>query len=201
VPRPTKQALIDAIVIKVTSFTGDKRDGDVPPIKVENYHELIFQRSARAFRAHLSRMSYADLLREDEAAAAYVAWLKAYKENALAQQERDDREGERQKQAERGRRRDLQPELLEAAHDYRGRTIDGRKMNAGEAWDAIKKNPFTTGSGWIVLVSGPESHRLSQEMRAMLPNGTRIKRPIKFDHWRQRYWPAAKPETTSETAV
>ena len=38
-PRPTKQAIIDVIVAEVTAkqFTGDMRDGDAPPITLQNF--------------------------------------------------------------------------------------------------------------------------------------------------------------------
>jgi hypothetical protein len=66
-------------------------------------------------------------------------------------------------------------------------------MTAAAAWDEIKKSPFKTSSGWIVLVSGPKSERLKQAMRAMSPDGTRVKHPIAFSTWRQLYWPDRKP--------
>jgi hypothetical protein len=65
VPRYTKQAVIDVIVSEAAKiFTGDKRDGEAPPITLQNFSTEMFRYGARALRARLSRMPYEVLLAE-----------------------------------------------------------------------------------------------------------------------------------------
>ena len=64
-------------------FTGDKRDGEAPPITRQNFHSVILRYGARALRARLSQLSHAELL-ANEAAAAHVAALKAYKKKVCS---------------------------------------------------------------------------------------------------------------------
>jgi hypothetical protein len=197
-PRSTKGALIDAIVSKVTHFTGDKRDGDIPPITVQNFHELIVPRSARAYRARLSQMSCAELLGELSAADAFVAGLDAYKEEKLAQLARDDSEAEdqafRQDQADHGRRPRRQRELIEAAAHHRpSRTMSGRKMTPLIAWGRIKEHPYVATNGATVMIEGEGK---TERMLVRSPNGTQRREGILRVTWTKNYWRAAAAKPT-----
>jgi hypothetical protein len=188
--RCTRSEIIDAIVADAAGLFGDKRDGEAPPITRRNFHSEMLRYGARALRARLSQLSHAELLGEAADAAAFRAELDALYEEGLQRLESGDREAaaqaRRQRQAELGRRRGLHPAILAAARHFQA-----HGKSAKQAWDAIKETPFRTGGGWVIVVSGPKSDRLSQAMRAMAPRER--DRPIKFNHWRQRYWPAAKP--------
>jgi hypothetical protein len=75
-------------------------------------------------------------------------------------------------------------------------------MTAGEAWDAIRKNPFTTDDGSTVEIEGSKLSRLEQRMRVRQAVG-QAKRAISYSQWRQRYWSAAAQpgEAASEFAT
>ena len=191
--RYTRSKIIDVIVAEATHdlFAGDNRDGAAPPITLQNFHDgEALRHGAKALRARLSQLSRAELWDELEAGAAHRAMLDARYEEGLQHLKSGDREAAaqalRQRQAELGRRRGLHPAILAAARHFQA-----HGKSAKQAWDAIKETSFRTGGGWVVVVSGPKSDRLSQEMRAMAPRER--DRPIKFNHWRQRYWRAAKP--------
>jgi hypothetical protein len=88
---------------------------------------------------------------------------------------------ERKQQAERAKRPRLQPAILAAAQYYRG-----RNKIAKEAWDLIKKTPFSTSASETVKIEGGMMHVQPRV-------GTRRRRGIKEAQWQKRYWPAAKP--------
>jgi len=192
VPPYTKQEAIDAIVAEATTsqFTGDNRDGAAPPITLQNFYTESFRYGARALRARLCGLSDAEFWSEYEAAAAYLIAREKYKTEYLADHERYERETAaqefRQQQQERGRRRGLQPAILEAARHYRG-----GGMSAGEAWDAIKEHPFKTHDGETVEIQGRKGSRLEQTIRVVSRDGRQPKLAIRFGQWRQSYWPAA----------
>jgi hypothetical protein len=190
--RPTKTDIVDAIIGEATNgrFTGDKRDGAPPPITLQNFLSEMYRYGAKALRARLLRLTYAELLAELETSAVHVATLQEYVKNALAQLERDDRyanmRARSERQSELAKRPRLQPDIVIAARHYRD-----RGMNAGEAWDALNRTPFTTGDGNTVKIEGSKLSRLEQQMRVILRDGRQQKRPIRFAQWRQRYWIAA----------
>jgi hypothetical protein len=72
--RLTKKEIVDWIVAKATfgMFKGDKRDGEAPPITVQNFSLEAGRYGAKALRARLSRLSFAELLTEGIAALDYV---------------------------------------------------------------------------------------------------------------------------------
>jgi hypothetical protein len=194
VPLSTKQEIIDVIVAEATRlFTGDDRDGEAPPITLQNFYDESFRYGAKALRERLQRLSDAEFWSEVEAAAAHLAALEKYKNEIHAFYERQEREDAaqklRQQQQERGRRHGLQPAIFKAARHYRG-----EGMNAGEAWDAIKEHPFRTDDGETVEIQGRKGSRLEQKMRVVSRDGRQPKSAIQFAQWRQRYWTAvAKP--------
>ena len=123
---PTKKEIVDWMVAEATlgRFRGDKRDGEAPPITIQNFtNEMVVHYAAKALRARLSRLSYAELLTEAVAAADYVKAQREQISQSGELAERYDREEAarvfRQQQAERGRRSRLQPAILAAAHHYR----------------------------------------------------------------------------------
>ena len=71
--RRTKK-IVDWIVAKATwgHFKGDKRDGEAPPITIQNFVLESPRYGARALRARLSRLSSAELLAEAHAVRAYL---------------------------------------------------------------------------------------------------------------------------------
>jgi hypothetical protein len=184
----TKQETIDVIVAEATTslFTGDNRDGEAPPITLQNFYTESFRYGAEALRARLSGLSDAEFWSEVEVAAAHLIAREKDKIEILALAERYDREKLRQQQQERGRRHRLQQAILETARHYRA-----GGMNGGEAWDAIKKHPFKTDDGETVEIQGRKGSRLEQTMRVVSRDGRQPKRAIRFDQWRQRYWAAA----------
>jgi hypothetical protein len=193
--RPSKTDIVDAIIGEATKFqfTGDKRDGAPPQITLQNFLSEMYRYGAKALRARLSRLTYAELLDELETSAVHVATLQEYVKNALAQLERDDRYADMRARSERqseiAKRPRLQLAILAAARYYRD-----QGMNAGEAWDALYKNPFKTVDGSIVKIEGSKLSRLKQRMRVISPDGRIQKRSIGFNQWRQSYWgAAAKP--------
>jgi hypothetical protein len=179
----TKKEMIDQLVTQAAfgQFKGDKRDGETPPITIQNFSLEMPRYAAKALRARLSRLSFAELFTEAIAAADYKDQLSRTVELA----ERLNREEVRQRQAELGRRSRLQTAILAAARHYRDQGI-----NAGEAWDAIRETPFNTDDGSTVEIEGGKL-RTEQKMRVMAPDGRQLKRSIKWDQWRQTYWKAA----------
>ena len=186
-PRPTKQAIIDVIVAEVTAkqFTGDMRDGDAPPITLQNFQLETVRHGAKALRARLSRLSYAELCAELEVSAEYVAGLQEYVKEVLAYYDHHDREvaaqALRQRQSELGRKPRLQPAILAAARHYRS-----RDKTAKDTWRLIEKTPFRTSDGETVMIEGGMMH--------VQPRVGALKRAgIKYAHWLKRYWLKAKP--------
>lgn len=189
--RYTKSEIIDAIVAEATHglFTGDKRDGEAPPITRQNFPDgEALRYGARALRARLSQLSHAELLGEAAAAVAFRAELEACENEGLQHLERYDREAAaqafRQRQAELGRRHGgLQPAMLAAARHYRA-----HGKNAKQAWGAIIQKPYLTG-GETVLVKVSEK---KETMLVQSPDGTQKRPGIKEPQWQKRYWPAAR---------
>jgi hypothetical protein len=169
--------LIDLIIFKATGglFTGDERDGDAPPITLQNFHSEKTRLGAQALRARLSRLSPTEVRNEALAGLAHHERHRKWISQTLAEEHRE-------RQAERGRKHGLQPAILAAARHYRGRK--GRKIQAGEAWRAIKKEPYQTSDGDTVMMEG-------DEMRVQSRAGTQKRAGIRFNHWQRRYWPKA----------
>ena len=206
----TRRAIIDAIVADVTADRlriGDNRDSNAPPIAFQNFYLVARRHGAKALRAHLSRLSYADLRAEFESITAYHAGVKADLKDEIARLRREEQVAKAQsaqhlkivktlayhrklayseQQRERARRPRLQRAILAAARHYRS-----CGMNAKEAWDAIKKSPFSTNDGDTVEVADSSRPRTEQVMRHLLPDRRQPKRAIRFSQWRQRYWTAA----------
>jgi hypothetical protein len=93
---------------------------------------------------------------------------------------------ERKRQAELAKRPRLQTAILEAARHYR----DQRKT-AGTAWDAIKKAEYSAQRGDIVRIDGPKNERLKQKIFVVSSGGTKKRKGVSFEQWRQSYWRAA----------
>jgi hypothetical protein len=163
----TKQLIIDAIIARATYkwFSGDQRDGDTPPITIENFVNEIFRLGAKALRVRLSRLSRAELLAELSNAAAYVTKHEKQLHEIIALAERTERENDaqalRQRQAELARRPRLQRAILAAAAHYRQ-----REMNAKEAWRAIKQKPFAA-DGETVVMQATKKQKSCAYARAM----------------------------------
>jgi hypothetical protein len=180
--RFTKVEIIDAIVAEATKglFTGDKRDGEAPPITRQNFHPETFRYGARALRARLSQLSHAELLGEAADAAAFGSELDAVYEEGLQLLESGDREAaaqaNSQRQSQLALRPRLQPAMLAAARHYRALDVSARR-----AWCSIKRKPYRTG-GETVLIKGGK-------MWVRSPDGTQKRSGIKFEQWRKRYWP------------
>jgi hypothetical protein len=187
VPRLTKQAIIDVIVAEATAkqFTGDKRDGDAPPITLQNFQPETLRYGAKALRVRLSRLSYAELRDELEVSAGHLAGLQQYVKEVSAYFDQQDRETAaktlRQRHSELGRRHGLQPAILAAARHYRG-----VNKKAKDAWHLIEKTPFRTSDGETVIIERGVMH-------VQMHDGTRKRRGIKEPQWEKRYWPAARP--------
>ena len=178
---PTKRDIIDAIVGEATKrqFTGDRRDGDAPPIDLENFHTEIFRYGAKALRARLSRLSYIELLQVGADGVVFLEEERRFKHAAA-------RRAHSQQQSERARRPRLQPAIYAAACHYRG-----LGKSAKDAWDAIAKSPYRTNGGEIVEIEGSKLSRSKQTIRVVSPDGRKLRHAIKFSQWRQRYWAAA----------
>src|SRR6516165_7329850 len=151
---PTKKEIVDWIVAEATlgRFRGDKRDGEAPPITIQNFtNEMVVRYAAKALRARLSRLSYAELLTEAVAAADYVKAQREQISQSGERAERLEREATArvlsQRQAELGRRSRLQPAILAAAHHYR----QIAKKGAKEAWLAIKHKPYEAADGSVAI--------------------------------------------------
>ena len=184
-----RRLIIDRTIAKATwgRFTGDdERDGKTPPITAENFSIEFYRYLAKGLRARWTRLSSAKLRAEARVVRAHFK-----KPGELAQlAERVAREKVarelRERQAKLGRRSRLQPAILEAARHYRDQGI-----TAAEAWDALYKTPFKTDDGSTVEIKGDKRVRVEQRMRVISRDGRQLKRPIRFDQWRQRYWSAA----------
>jgi hypothetical protein len=182
VRRPSKRAIIDAIIDQATNglFKGDKRDGDTPPITLRNFHDEMFRLGARALRARLSRLSRSELKSEFEDGRAYLDALWAVAAQAS-----------HQRQAELGSKHGLQSAILAAARYHR----NDLKGTPKEAWRLIKRNPFSAGNGETVLIDGV---RNEEKMFVQSRDGTRKKAGIKYTSWQKRYWPRAKASISAQ---
>jgi hypothetical protein len=186
-----RRLIIDRTIAKATwgSFTGDdEHDGKASPITEENFSIEFYRYFAKGLRARWIRLSSAKLRAEARVVRAHFK-----KPSELAQlAERVAREKAarelRERQAKLGRRSRLQPGILAAASHYRNQGV-----NAGEAWDAVRKNPFTTVDRSTVEIKGDERSRLEQRMLVRHADGRQQKRAISFGQWRKSYWKAAKP--------
>ena len=109
--------------------------------------------AAKALRARLSQLSFAELLTEAFEVSIYVKANQEQLSQIVELAERNEREeaaqGHRQRQAELGRRSRLQPAILAAASHYR----QIAKKSAKEAWLAINHNPYETDDGSVVIVA------------------------------------------------
>jgi hypothetical protein len=168
---------------------GDERDGELPPITLENFPIEAFRYGAMALRARLSRLPRAELDVELNAAVAFLAKFLTLEEIERMVRENDERELSK-RQAERAKGSRLQPAILAAAHHYRAQA-----KSAGEAWDAIELEPFSAGNGELVVIErktkGKTRDRLKEVMCVRLRDGRQPKGSIKFVQWRQSYWPKA----------
>jgi hypothetical protein len=186
-----RRLIIDRTIAKATwgTFTGDERDGKTPPITAENFSIEFYRYFAKGLRARWIRLSSAKL--RAEARVVRRAHFKNPSELAqlaeLVAREKAAREL-RERQAELGRRSRLQPGILAAACYYRN-----QRVNAGEAWDAVRKTPFTTDDGSTAEIKGDKRSRLEQRMLVRHADGRQQKRAISFGQWRKSYWKAAKP--------
>jgi hypothetical protein len=92
--KDSKKNIVDAIIAEATKriFTGDKRDGDAPPITLQNFLDESLRFGAKALRARLSRLSRAALLEELKTAAEYVDRTRAGIEEAVALAKQNERE-------------------------------------------------------------------------------------------------------------
>jgi hypothetical protein len=170
----TREEIIDLIVAEATPavcrFMGDDRDGDAPPITLDN---------PQALRARLSRLSRAELDAELASAAAYRATIPTHDEIERLVRENNAAELSK-RQTERAQRPRLQSAILAAARHYRAQ----KTMNHKEAWRAIEANPYAAGDYRTVTIDG-------EKMCVRSRDGTQSRRGITIDQWRQRYWPAA----------
>jgi hypothetical protein len=154
----------------------------------------MFRYGAKALRARLSKLSFADLLTEAIAADDYLKARQEQSSQILKLAVRYEREETEvalsQRQAEFAKRPRVKAAIVDAivaaARHYRN-----QQVNAGEAWDALCKTPFRTEDGYIVKIEGSELSRPEQRLCVISPDGTQPKRPIGFDQWRKRYWAAA----------
>ena len=186
-----RRLIIDRTIAKATwgRFTGDERDGKIPPITAENFSIEFYRYFARGLRARWIRLSSAKLRAEARVVRAHFK-----KPSELAQlserfKREEDARAHRQRQAEFAKRPRVEAAIVDAivaaARHYRN-----QQMTAGKAWDALYKTPFRTEDGYIVKIEGSELSRLKQRLCVTSPDGTQLKRPIGFDQWRKRYWAA-----------
>jgi hypothetical protein len=187
--RLTRKEIIDWIVAKATigMFTGDKRDREAPPITIQNFTVQAQRYGAKALRARLSRLSFEELLTEARGVLAYFKARPSELEQIAERVKRDEaKRVHSHRQSEFAKKPRLQIAIVAAARHCRN-----QRMNAGEAWDALKKAPFETDDGNTVEIEGTKLPRIEQRMRVISRGGRQRKRPISFSQWRQRYWPAA----------
>jgi hypothetical protein len=97
---------------------GDERDGTTPPITFENFIDESSRYAAKAYRDHLSKLSYVELLHECVAAFRH---LEARQEQLSQIQKRaeqfEQEEAEQalsQRQSELGHRSRQQPEIAKS---------------------------------------------------------------------------------------
>jgi hypothetical protein len=181
--RFSKHEIIDLIVSKATHglFTGDRGDGEAPPITLQNFGTEMVRLGAKALRARLSRLPATEFRKEVIASLEHDKIRREWLSHHFARERRE-------RQAELGRRHGLQPAILAAAGHYRGCRVRDRKMYAGEAWTAIKKEPYQTSDGETVMI---EDDKMQVQSRARMQRRS----PIKFGQWQKRYWVAAKPNS------
>ena len=185
---PTKRDIIDQIVGDATNgeFTGDWRDGDAPLIDLESFHFEVVRYGARALRARLSRLSKTELWSELE-----IADRVAFREEENLRFERAvARHAHSRQQSERARKsrlsaRSASEAIREAARHYRSRKVRNRKMQAGEAWREIRRQPYETPDGKRVLIA-------DDKMVVRSPEGQQIGRSAKFPQWQNSHWAKAK---------
>jgi hypothetical protein len=185
----SRKEIVDIVIREATYglFVGDRRDGDAPPITLQNFTNEMIRYGARALRARLSRLPDVSLLSEATAAlehdAARQKQLQVNAEEGERLQSEDEMRVIRGRLAEYGRRHGVQPAILAAAHHYRGRS----SMSAKVAWRAIKQNPFKT-DGETVIIEGDGDNEI---MRVKAQRGKQ-RNGIKQPQWQKRYWPTAK---------
>jgi hypothetical protein len=195
--RLTKKEVVDWIVAKATSgmFKGDKRDGEAPPIMVQNFNLEAGRYGAKALRARLSRLSFAELLTEASAARNYFEARPRLLAQIGERFKREEAAREfRQQQAERGRRSRLQPAILTAARHYR----QIAKKSAKGAWLAIKHKPHETADGSVVIEAAKGG---KEEMLVRSRRGKQKRGGIAFGTWQDRYWPRADSHSTGSTGT
>jgi hypothetical protein len=195
----TKKEIVDLIIAEATfgQFKGDKRDGATPPITIQNFLGEGPRYAAKALRARLSRLSFAQLLTEGFAALDYVGAKQERLSQMVELAERNEREeaaqGHRQRQAELGRRSRLQPAILAAARHFRQIAKKSAKKSAKEAWLAIKHKPYETDDGSVVIVAAKGR---KEEMVVWSRRGQQKRSGIGFGSWQDRYWPKADSRST-----
>jgi hypothetical protein len=86
--RLTKKQIIDSIVCEATQglFFGDERDGETPPINLQNFTDEMSRHGAKALRARLSGLAYQKVLQEGIDALEYTKRLKERQLASLGQQ-------------------------------------------------------------------------------------------------------------------
>jgi hypothetical protein len=83
----------------------------------------------------------------------------------------------------------LQPAILTAAHYYR----QIAKKSAKEAWRAIKRKPYQTADGSVVVQTAKDG---KEEMLVRSRRGQQKRSGIGFGFWEDRYWPSAASRST-----
>jgi hypothetical protein len=184
--RELKRTIIDRLIAHVTNglFTGDKRDGAVPLITLQNSWTEMFRYLARAWRRQLSRLSLLELFAVLEASAKYDADVQANRQERIAQFERDRLSlafSELQTaKAEKPRLVHPQRAISGAARYYQN-----LRMKCKKAWGELSKKAFTTDDGYTVKVDRHRNRLIVQQ-----PDGREI-HSIGYSRWRQHHWPAA----------
>jgi len=188
--RLTKKEIIDWIIARATYgiFKGDKRDGEPPPITVQNFVPEAGRYGAKALRARLSRLSFDELLSEACAVRDHLEARPSELARIAEEAKRQDAVREhRQRQAELGRRHRLQPAILAAARYYR----QIAQKSAKDAWRAIKRKPYETNDGSVVIETAAGG---KEEMLVRSRRGKQKRDGIAFGTWQERYWPKARRE-------
>jgi hypothetical protein len=190
--RLTKKEIVDLMVAQATfgRFKGDKRDGETPPITIQNFPDQKSRYAAKALRARLSRLPLLELATEALAALDYEEarqrdLLRIGKEADRIERE-EAAQAFRQRQAEIARGARLQTTILAAARYYR----QTAKKSAKEAWLAIKRNPYETDDGSIVVIETAKGGK--EEMLVRSRQGKQKRDGIAFGTWQERYWPKAE---------
>ncbi len=180
--RNKRKDIIDALIAEATNrlFQGDKRDGASPAITLDNFLSEMPRYGAIAFRARLIRLSDTELLAELNAAAEHerISAERRREYHKLAEQNEleDADRARRKRQAELGRRHNLQSGILAAACHYRK-----RGLTAKNAWHEIKRQPYSPGDGISIVINDGEMQQLDQA-------GKCNRQGIKFGQWQKRYW-------------